>query len=106
MGLKLHLHKTQIVNTKSGFQFIGFSINHIWKWCKVKTLITLSRESCQRFLEEIRWAIQLSKGKAAYQLITILVRHLIETWYATSEYLKQEMNPKFRMIDPLNPTEW
>nr|QWW92011.1 RNA polymerase beta'' subunit [Lejeunea sp. 17-8794] len=31
------------------------------------------------------------------------LRQLIETWYATSEYLKQEMNPNFRMTDPLNP---
>jgi hypothetical protein len=43
----------------------------------VKTLITLSCESCQRFLEEIRRAIQLSKGKAAYQLIVILVPKII-----------------------------
>ncbi|KAI3865252.1 hypothetical protein MKX03_012842 [Papaver bracteatum] len=27
----------------------------------------------------------------------------IEIWYATSEYLRQEMNPNFRMTDPLNP---
>ncbi|KAL4179205.1 hypothetical protein AMTRI_Chr13g86170 [Amborella trichopoda] len=26
----------------------------------------------------------------------------IELWYATSEYLRQEMNPNFRMIDPFN----
>ncbi len=39
----------------------------------MKTLIILSRESRWRLLEEIQWAIQLSKGKAAYQLITILV---------------------------------
>nr|QZJ47977.1 RNA polymerase beta'' subunit [Tetraphis pellucida] len=31
------------------------------------------------------------------------LRQLIETWYATSEYLKYEMNPNFRMTDPLNP---
>nr|QWW93256.1 RNA polymerase beta'' subunit [Hattoria yakushimensis] len=31
------------------------------------------------------------------------LRQLIETWYATSEYLKQEMNPNFRMTDPSNP---
>lgn len=31
------------------------------------------------------------------------LRQLIETWYATSEYLKQEMNPNFRITDPLNP---
>nr|YP_010189111.1 RNA polymerase beta'' subunit [Ulota hutchinsiae]QZJ48063.1 RNA polymerase beta'' subunit [Ulota hutchinsiae] len=31
------------------------------------------------------------------------LRQLIETWYATSEYLKQEMNPNFRMTDSLNP---
>nr|QFK69584.1 RNA polymerase beta' subunit [Pogonatum inflexum] len=31
------------------------------------------------------------------------LRQLIETWYATSEYLKQEMSPNFRMTDPLNP---
>nr|YP_009667878.1 RNA polymerase beta' subunit [Radula japonica]QCW58654.1 RNA polymerase beta' subunit [Radula japonica] len=31
------------------------------------------------------------------------LRQLVETWYATSEYLKQEMNPNFRMTDPLNP---
>jgi DNA-directed RNA polymerase subunit beta' len=31
------------------------------------------------------------------------LRQPIETWYATSEYLKQEMNPNFRMTDPSNP---
>nr|AJE61489.1 RNA polymerase beta'' subunit [Dipteris conjugata]AXX76510.1 RNA polymerase beta' subunit [Dipteris conjugata] len=31
------------------------------------------------------------------------LRHLIETWYATSECPKREMNPNFRMTDPLNP---
>lgn len=31
------------------------------------------------------------------------LRQLIETWYATSEYLKQEMNPNFGMTDPSNP---
>nr|YP_009258705.1 beta'' subunit of RNA polymerase [Coleochaete scutata]ANI25710.1 beta'' subunit of RNA polymerase [Coleochaete scutata] len=31
------------------------------------------------------------------------LRQLIETWYITSEYLKQEMNPNFRITDPLNP---
>nr|YP_010881242.1 RNA polymerase beta'' subunit [Fossombronia foveolata]WIA67195.1 RNA polymerase beta'' subunit [Fossombronia foveolata] len=31
------------------------------------------------------------------------LRQLIETWYAMSEYLKQEMNPNFRMTDPSNP---
>nr|QUS64395.1 RNA polymerase beta'' subunit [Bulbophyllum lingii] len=31
------------------------------------------------------------------------LRQSIEIWYATSEYLRQEMNPNFRMIDPSNP---
>ena len=31
------------------------------------------------------------------------LRQLVETWYATSEYLKQEMNPNFGMTDPSNP---
>nr|YP_008082402.1 RNA polymerase beta subunit-2 [Taiwania flousiana]AGL11248.1 RNA polymerase beta subunit-2 [Taiwania flousiana] len=31
------------------------------------------------------------------------LRQLIEIWHATSEYLKREMNPNFRMTDPLNP---
>ena len=31
------------------------------------------------------------------------LRQLIETWYATSEYLKQGMNPNFRVTDPSNP---
>nr|AYP34417.1 RNA polymerase beta' subunit [Orchidantha maxillarioides] len=31
------------------------------------------------------------------------LRQSIEIWYATSEYLKQEMNPTFRMTDPSNP---
>lgn len=31
------------------------------------------------------------------------LRQSIEIWYATSEYLRQEMNPNFRMTDPLNP---
>nr|YP_010849700.1 RNA polymerase beta'' subunit [Lobelia heyneana]WGH10981.1 RNA polymerase beta'' subunit [Lobelia heyneana] len=31
------------------------------------------------------------------------LRQSIEIWYATSDYLRQEMNPNFRMTDPLNP---
>nr|YP_010466386.1 DNA-directed RNA polymerase subunit beta'' [Equisetum xylochaetum]UVF28132.1 DNA-directed RNA polymerase subunit beta'' [Equisetum xylochaetum] len=31
------------------------------------------------------------------------LRQLIETWYATSEYLKREMNPNFNISDPSNP---
>ena len=31
------------------------------------------------------------------------LRQSIEIWYATSEYLQQEMNPNFRMTDPFNP---
>nr|YP_009549262.1 RNA polymerase beta'' subunit [Vittaria graminifolia]AYW16411.1 RNA polymerase beta'' subunit [Vittaria graminifolia] len=31
------------------------------------------------------------------------LRQSIETWYATSESLKREMNPSFKMIDPANP---
>eukprot|EP00850_Spirogloea_muscicola_P023829 SM000392S14718 [mRNA] locus=s392:4847:14461:+ [translate_table: standard] len=31
------------------------------------------------------------------------LRQLIETWYTTSEYLRHEMNPNFRITDPLNP---
>ncbi|KAF4359999.1 hypothetical protein F8388_004506 [Cannabis sativa] len=30
------------------------------------------------------------------------LRQSIEIWYATSEYLRQEMNPNFRMTDPFN----
>nr|YP_009646921.1 DNA-directed RNA polymerase beta'' chain [Cephalotus follicularis]QCX31998.1 DNA-directed RNA polymerase beta'' chain [Cephalotus follicularis]UZT28300.1 RNA polymerase beta'' subunit [Cephalotus follicularis] len=31
------------------------------------------------------------------------LRQSIEIWYATSEYLRQEMNPNFRMTQPFNP---
>nr|YP_009948485.1 RNA polymerase beta'' subunit [Berchemia lineata]QOH97666.1 RNA polymerase beta'' subunit [Berchemia lineata] len=31
------------------------------------------------------------------------LRQSIEIWYATSEYLRQEMNPNFRMTEPFNP---
>jgi len=31
------------------------------------------------------------------------LRQSIEIWYATSEYLRQEMTPNFRITDPLNP---
>ncbi|KAL8457947.1 hypothetical protein ACS0TY_035714 [Phlomoides rotata] len=31
------------------------------------------------------------------------LRQSIEIWYATSEYLRQEMNPNFRMTEPINP---
>nr|YP_010291527.1 RNA polymerase beta'' subunit [Rapatea paludosa]ULQ67533.1 RNA polymerase beta'' subunit [Rapatea paludosa] len=31
------------------------------------------------------------------------LRQSIEIWYSTSEYLRQEMNPNFRMTDPSNP---
>ncbi|XP_049370515.1 DNA-directed RNA polymerase subunit beta''-like [Solanum verrucosum] len=31
------------------------------------------------------------------------LRQSIKIWYATSEYLRQEMNPNFRMTDPFNP---
>lgn len=96
MGLELHSDKIQIVNTGSGFQFIGFSINHIWKWGKVRTLITPSRESRRRFLEDIRRAIQLSKGKAAYQLIITLVPQIVG-WGNYFKY--SECNNIFRRLD-------
>nr|YP_009769178.1 RNA polymerase beta'' subunit [Clitoria ternatea]QIS99879.1 RNA polymerase beta'' subunit [Clitoria ternatea] len=31
------------------------------------------------------------------------LRQSIEIWYATGEYLRQEMNPNFRMTNPFNP---
>nr|QHB74937.1 RNA polymerase beta' subunit [Brunellia trianae] len=31
------------------------------------------------------------------------LRQSIEIWYTTSEYLRQEMNPNFRMTEPFNP---
>nr|YP_011014211.1 RNA polymerase beta'' subunit [Arenaria przewalskii]WQA10616.1 RNA polymerase beta'' subunit [Arenaria przewalskii] len=31
------------------------------------------------------------------------LRQSIEIWYSTSDYLRQEMNPNFRMTDPSNP---
>ncbi|KAJ4825610.1 DNA-directed RNA polymerase subunit beta'', partial [Turnera subulata] len=31
------------------------------------------------------------------------LRQSIDIWYATSEYLRQEMNPNFRITEPLNP---
>nr|YP_010392179.1 RNA polymerase beta'' subunit [Wahlenbergia marginata]UPX07788.1 RNA polymerase beta'' subunit [Wahlenbergia marginata] len=31
------------------------------------------------------------------------LRQSIEIWYSTSEYLRQEMTPNFRMTDPFNP---
>nr|YP_009033741.1 beta'' subunit of RNA polymerase [Roya anglica]YP_009256903.1 beta'' subunit of RNA polymerase [Roya obtusa]AHZ11124.1 beta'' subunit of RNA polymerase [Roya anglica]ANI25976.1 beta'' subunit of RNA polymerase [Roya obtusa] len=31
------------------------------------------------------------------------LRHVVETWHTTSEYLKREMNAHFRTTDPLNP---
>ena len=31
------------------------------------------------------------------------LRQSIEIWYSTSEFLRQEMNPNFRMTDPYNP---
>jgi RNA-directed DNA polymerase len=96
MGLELHSDKIQIVNTGSGFQFIGFSINHIWKWGKVRTLITPSRESRQRFLEDIRRAIQFSKGKAAYQLIITLVPKIVG-WGNYFKY--SECSNIFRRLD-------
>lgn len=34
------------------------------------------------------------------------LRQSIEIWYATSEYLRQEMNPNFRMTDPFILTQF
>ncbi len=31
------------------------------------------------------------------------LRHIVETWHTTSEYLKREMTSHFRITDPLNP---
>jgi hypothetical protein len=44
----------------------------------MKTLITPSHEFRQKFFEKIRQAIQLSKGKAAYQPIAILVPKIVK----------------------------
>jgi hypothetical protein len=62
----------------------------------VKTLITSSRESRRRFLEEIRRAIQPSKRKAAYQLIAILVPKIVK-WGNYFKY--SECNNVFRRLD-------
>jgi hypothetical protein len=50
----------------------------------------MSCESRWRYLEEIQRAIQLSKGKAAYKLIAILVPKIVK-WGNYFKYLNATM---------------
>ncbi|KAH0446985.1 hypothetical protein IEQ34_024177 [Dendrobium chrysotoxum] len=44
-----------------------------------------------------------SKGWLGNVHVVEKLRQSIEIWYATSEYLRQEIHPNFRMTDPSNP---
>nr|YP_010399880.1 RNA polymerase beta'' subunit [Nowellia curvifolia]UQM88646.1 RNA polymerase beta'' subunit [Nowellia curvifolia] len=65
----------------------------------------LTAPSKSWLIEDAEQYINLSEKNHLYGNLHAVekLRQLIETWYATSEYLKQEMNPNFRMTDPSNP---
>ncbi|KAH0446761.1 hypothetical protein IEQ34_024387 [Dendrobium chrysotoxum] len=48
------------------------------------------------------WLVQDAEQQRNVHVVEKL-RQSIEIWYATSEYLRQEIHPNFRMTDPSNP---
>nr|YP_010241432.1 RNA polymerase beta'' subunit [Limonium bicolor]QTH79394.1 RNA polymerase beta'' subunit [Limonium bicolor] len=52
--------------------------------------------------EQQNWILEKHHHYGNVHMVEKL-RQSIEIWYAISEYLRQEMNPNFRMTDPYNP---
>nr|YP_009993047.1 RNA polymerase beta'' subunit [Dioscorea esculenta]QNO34319.1 RNA polymerase beta'' subunit [Dioscorea esculenta] len=69
----------------------------------IDDLLTIpSKEWLVRDTEQQRFILEKHYHYANVHAVEKL-RQSIEIWYATSEYLRQEMNPNFRMTDPSNP---
>nr|GEV30770.1 RNA polymerase beta subunit, plastidic [Tanacetum cinerariifolium] len=64
--------------------------------CTIKPKLGLSAKKYDRAIYEcLRGGLDFTKDNKNEKIV--------EIWYATSEYLRQEMNPNFRMTDPFNP---
>nr|YP_009537358.1 RNA polymerase beta'' subunit [Dioscorea preussii]AYM33456.1 RNA polymerase beta'' subunit [Dioscorea preussii] len=69
----------------------------------IDDLLTIpSKEWLAQDTEQQRFILEKHYHYANVHAVEKL-RQSIEIWYATSEYLRQEMNPNFRMTDPSNP---
>nr|UFA46873.1 RNA polymerase beta'' subunit [Dioscorea dumetorum] len=69
----------------------------------IDDLLTIpSKEWLVQDAEQQRFILEKQYHYANVHAVEKL-RQSIEIWYATSEYLRQEMNPNFRMTDPSNP---
>ena len=78
-GLKLSKAKTRIVNSTSGFEFLGFQIISIKTESSGKYRIKIhpSKESKNRILNRIRKIIQSNKSASSYSLIVQLASRII-----------------------------
>nr|YP_009926652.1 RNA polymerase beta'' subunit [Lophopyxis maingayi]QNK04944.1 RNA polymerase beta'' subunit [Lophopyxis maingayi] len=61
-----------------------------------------SREWLVQDAEQQNWILEKHHHYGNVHAVEKL-RQSIEIWYATSQYLRQEMNPNFRMTEPFNP---
>lgn len=78
-GLKLSEAKTRIVNSTSGFKFLGFQIISIKTESKGRYRVKIhpSKESKNRILDRIRKIIQSNKSASSYSLILQLSSPII-----------------------------
>jgi len=78
-GLQLSNAKTRIVNSTSGFEFLGFQIISIKTESnsKYRVKIQPSKESKNRILDRIRKIIQSNKSASSYSLIVQLSSRII-----------------------------
>jgi len=78
-GLQLSKAKTRIVNSTSGFEFLGFQIISIRTEQKgeYKVKIRPSKESKTRIIQCIRKIIQENKSASSYALIALLSSRII-----------------------------
>ena len=79
MGLKLSKKKTRIVNSTSGFKFLGFQIISIktGQNAAYKTKVGPSKESKCQIIQYTRKIIQQNKSVSSYVLITLLSPKII-----------------------------
>lgn len=77
MGLELKPEKTQLVSSKTGFDFLGFNFIHVGKDSGLKTKITPSLKSRKNFLISIQDIIQNSKSVDTRILIKRLAPKIV-----------------------------
>ena len=98
IGLILSKEETNVINSKDGFEFLGFQIISIQKKSikAYKVKIYPSKTSKLKIIKRIRNIIQKNKSISSYQLINLLSNQIVN-WAYYFQY--SECNKDFSKID-------